>query len=347
MNLKELTEFYIPERILHRDEQLTTIREVFEIFKQSGTAKNILIQGFSGSGKTASINKVLQEQPNSFIYVSGAQQITAHQVLRAITDLSFTTRERLLSEAIRKFRNDPRVIIIDEINKLKRVEEIRWLFNDLNTLYRETGCPIILITNMRGILNIPDHDAIRTLFFRTIEFKPYNPLQLKDIIQDRINLVKAKNDLMVEIPESFLPYVCARAVNESEGSARMALMITQDCILSKNFSQEHIDKIITDTKQSEWDKFVYDLPEVEKKFLSFLANVVENGMKVIPISEIVRGVKSYPPQRISQMINSLQDYGVIERVQSKEDKRMKSVQFVSDDIFEKLNGFMTGISPLS
>lgn len=346
MALKELTEFYIPERILHREQQLNEIREVFKRFKEYGTAKNILIQGFSGTGKTASINKILSEQTNSFIYVSGAQQITAHQVLRAITDMTFTTRERLLSEAIRKFRQDPHVIIIDEINKLKRQEEIRWLFNDINTLYRETGCPIILITNMREILKIPDHDAIRTLFFRVVEFKPYDALQIREILEDRINLIKAKYGKEINLPEDFLPFVSAAAIKESEGSARLALLLTQECILTNNFSQEYIKQILTEMKQSEWEQFIVDLPEVERKFLSLLLVLAERN-KLIPISEIIKKVKDYPPQRISQMIASLEGYGVIERATAATDKRMKTVQFVSEDIFEKLNGLTKDIMPLT
>lgn len=345
MGLKELTEFYMPEKILHREDQLNAIREVFDRFREYGTAKNILVQGFSGAGKTACINKVLSEQNNNFVYVSGSQQITANQVLKAITDLGFTTRERLISEAIRKFRQKPTVIIIDEINKLKRQEELRWLFNDLNTLYRETGCPIILITNMRDVLKIADHDAVRTLFFRIVEFKPYNAHEIQDIVKDRIELINHKYEKKINVPEDFLPYVSAVAVNESEGSARLALLLTQEAILSDNFSRENLQKIIKELKEGEWEQFLLDLPKIERKFLSLLIGLAEKNRN-IAVSEITKIVKDYPPQRISQIINSLESYGIIKRVKSPSDKRMINLQFVSEQTYEKLHKITEEVLPL-
>lgn len=351
MILKELTEFYMPEKILHREDQIKEIKNVFKQFKEFGTGSNLLLCGFSGSGKTTVINNVLSEQENNFIFVSGSQQITAHQILRAITDMTFTTRERLLSEAIRKFRNHPTVIIIDEINKLKRVEEIRWLFNDLNTLFRETGCPIIVITNMREILKIIPKDAKLTLFFKNIEFKSYNPDELRDIIEERINLIKQKCGKEINFPEEFLPYICLTSSREGEGSARLSLFLVKECILSDDFSRENIERLIGKLKQGEWEQFISDLPDIEKRFLSLLIYLVEEKRRfekkeILELKDILRKIKTYPPQRISQLINSLEGYGIIEKARIKEDKRTKCIKFISEDIYEKLNKLTGEIVPL-
>ncbi len=345
--LNELTEFYIPDKILHRDEQLDKIREVFKRFKELGTAKNLLIQGFSGSGKTACINKVLSEQDNHYIYVSGSKQITSTQILKAITDLTFNTRERLLSEAIMMFRKNPHIIIIDEINKLKRVEEIRWLFNDLNTLYRETGCPIIIITNMREILKIPDHDALNTLFFRIVELKPYNALEMKDIIEDRIELIRVKYGKEIKFSKEFdiLSYISAVSVNEAEGSARMALSLIKECIIIGEFTKETVDKIVEEMKESEWREVIDCLPKVERRFLALLIELAQNK-SLIPIGDIIRRLKEYPPSRVSQMINSLERYFIIERAKSNTDKRMINVRFVSKELLQKLEPLIKEVIPL-
>lgn len=345
--LNELTEFYIPDKILHRDKELDKIREVFKRFKELGTAKNLLIQGFSGSGKTACINKILSEQDNHFIYVSGSKQITSTQILKAITDLTFNTRERLLSEAIRMFRKSPRIIIIDEINKLKRVEEIRWLFNDLNTLYRETGCPIILITNMREILKIPDHDALNTLFFRIVELKPYNALEIEEIIRDRIELIRVKYGKEIKLDKDFnvLSYIAAISVKEAEGSARMALSLIKECIITGEFTQKTIDNTIKEMKESEWREVINCLPRVERRFLALLIELAQNK-KLIPIGDIIRRLKDYPPSRISQMINSLERYFIIERAKSSTDKRMINIKFVSQALFDKLEPLTKEVIPL-
>ncbi len=339
----ELTEAYLPDKLLFRDDQISEIEEVFKRFKLHEQPKNLLIHGFSGSGKTTCINDVLSRQNGNYVYISGTQCITAHQILRGITDLNYNTREKILSKAINNMKRKPQVIVIDELNKMKRVEEIKWLFNDLNTLYRETNksCPIIVITNRTSYetgRSIPD-DAKKTLFLNRVEFKPYNAVELGGILQQRIDKTA------IIIPEGFIPLLSTKVFKDYDGSVRSGLFILNECIEANDFSVEMIDKLLEKIKGEEFEEIFQAFPEHEKKFLASLIVLSDEKNEPIPISWIIQNFKELLPQRISQIINSLESYGILIRISPSKDKRKKFVKFIRDDIFQRVNELTSEMIP--
>ena len=57
----ELSDDYIPEKILHRDSQIKEIKKIFKNFKKLGMGTNLVILGVTGSGKTCLIKKIIYE----------------------------------------------------------------------------------------------------------------------------------------------------------------------------------------------------------------------------------------------------------------------------------------------
>ena len=84
-----------------------------------------------------------------------------------------TYAESLENDIIHFLKKTPKVLIIDEVNNLKDDREVFQLFGHLNTIYRETRVPIIVITNNRNIRNMMPDDARKTLLFEIIEFPAY------------------------------------------------------------------------------------------------------------------------------------------------------------------------------
>ena len=335
--IRELTESYTPEKVLHRDNQIKDIKEVFETFKKFKMASNLLLQGFSGSGKTTAVNSVLKNQNGSFVYASGAQNKTSYKLLKSIFDLNFHTVERTLTEGIKKFKEDPKIIVIDEVNKLKDGVELRDLFDNLNTIYRETSCPVILITNQRGVIGLMPDDARLTLLFEKIEFKPYNAIELKDIISDRVELIKKVHP--VNIPEGKLEYIAAVACRDMDGSARSALRITQKCILKNNFTDEEILKALSGIQAEDWRDFLTNLSQNQQKFLGLLLNL-SSGQKKIPFSEILKHLSKYTPSRISQLLDVFEDYGIIKSEyvnRGRAGGNQRFIIFTSTQIYEKIS----------
>lgn len=347
--LKELTESFQPEKVLHRDEQLQEIQKVFENFKKFKLASNLLIQGYSGSGKTTTITNILNKQNGDYVFCSGAQNKTSYKLLKSIFDVNFHTIERTLTEGIKKFKEHPKIIVIDEINKLKDSSEIRDLFDNLNTLYRETSCPIILITNQRGIIGLMPDDARLTLLFEKIEFKPYNSIQLADIIHDRVKIIEKNYN--IEVPEGKIEYIAAVACREMDGSARAALRMTQKCILNNDFSNEAIHNALSGIQAEDWREFLANLALNQQKFLSLLITLLETNKK-IPFSQILRHVDHYTPARVSQLLSVFEDYGIlrseyINKGRAGGNKRF--IVFSSPELYQKISELIDemGVLPLS
>ena len=342
MILRELTEGFVPEKVLHRDEQLERIRKVFENFKKLGLGSNILIQGFSGSGKTVTVKRVLQEYNGDCVFVSGAQANTAFKLIRSIFDVNSVTIERALSEGIMKFQKNPRVIIIDEINKLKNGTELRVLFDLLNTFYRETECPIILITNKRGIVGLMPDDARLTLMFEKIEFEPYNALQLKDILFERLKSVQEKNPNL-DVPDGRIEYICALANKDMQSSARAALRIIKRCLLNNDFSDKTIKNAVDGLREEDWREFWNRFSITQKKLLSLLVEIMAFPKK-IPYSDVLKHYSSkYDPSTVSKLVDSVEETYII--VSEHENKgraggNKRFIHFNTKNHFEKVKEFL-------
>ena len=341
MMLKEFSEGFIPEKVLHREEQIKKLTDIFNNFRNIGMASNLLIQGFSGSGKTLSVKKVLQNQNGDFVFVSGAQSNTAFKLVRSIFDVNASTIERVLSDGIIKFQEHPKVIIIDEINKLKNKTELRILFDILNTFYRETECPIILITNQKGIVQAMPDDARLTLMFEKIEFNPYNATQLSDIFRNRMEDV-FKTNPNLKIPDGRLNFIGAVVNKEIDSSARAGLKIIKKCLLNNNFSDDSINSAIKGIVEEGWRDYFGRFTLNQKKLFELLIRIMEYPKK-IPYSDILKHYSTSDPSTISKLVDSVEETNII--VSEYENKgraggNKKFIFFNTKNHYEKIKEFV-------
>lgn len=343
-----------PDRVLFRDEQINELKESFDRFENHELpTKNILIHGYPGTGKTTVINLLRKQYNRNWIYISGEKCNTAHGVIKGVTGItSFSTRERILSEAITQLNSKPTGIIIDELNKLKRVEELRWLFNDLNTLYRGTNkrIPLIVITNKNTIETkkfIPA-DALDTFQLKEIEFTPYTQQQITGILENRLSIIKEKHGLEINIPEGFLNYLSAYLCKYHDGSLRIAFDTFSEAVKSNSLNDEFVKLHCNKIRVKEFEEVFLNLPTQSKKFITTLVSIVDMfGNNEIPVSYLVEKITDLFPQQISQFINNLEEQGYIisEYSKIKGMRRNKHVKFIREDIFKEISKLTKNIEP--
>ena len=297
----ELSEEYIPNQIIHREKQVKEISSIFTNFKKTGMGTNLAILGVTGAGKTVIIKKVIEEQGQS-IYINCNETKTPFKTLSKICLKKVKTQSDVLEQTIKSLRDNPRIIILDEIDKIKNLFA---LANDLNTIYRKTMIPIIIISFKRNIVESLPSDVRKTLFFHKLNLPSYNAIELKDILESRIKLVEL--ELLDKLDEGRRNFICAIA--SKQGSARVLMNILVRCIQSNNFTQKHIEYLYEEMNKKDWRGFVEDINETEKKFLEILTRN-SNCEKSIDF-QFLQNKMGLSAGRISQLISIFERYDVI------------------------------------
>lgn len=329
----ELSEEYIPERFVDREEQYGKIKKIFSNFKKFGCGTNMAIFGVTGSGKTSLIKKIIQEENNSK-YINCQNVRTTHKVIQELFNIKAKELADVSSLAVEELKRSPKVLIIDEIDKIKDLDS---MMNILNFIYRKTMVPIIIMTLKRDLLeNIPV-DAKKTLFFSRINLPSYDSFALKEILIDRIGLIK-KNRGESSIPEidsGTISFISAMAAQQ--GSARVLLAITLKCFQEDNFSQDFIQEVYCELIKQDWMGFLQELNSIEKEFLLSLLETAD-GEKEISSLEL-QNINKISQPRTSQLINVLEKYGVaVSRHDNlgRQGGRKRMVRFSSNEVYEDL-----------
>ena len=329
--INELSDDYLPDTVLHRKKQMEEIRQIFKNFQRLGMGTNLALLGVTGSGKSCIIKKIIEEENNA-IYISGSETRTPFKTIKAICNLRIQTHEEVLRITIERLKENPKILVIDEIDKIKNFVQ---LVNDLNTIYRKTSIPIIIVTLKRNIIEQMPSDARKTLFFERINLPSYTATELKDILNSRIKLIRDLHGF----DESVVNYIAAIASNQ--GSARVVLNITLRCLQKNNFSQRFIEKIYKEMMKEDWLDFVNDINETEKGFLRKLLEKCDYEKEVT--SEILQKEMKLSPARTSQLINTFERYSaVVSRHENlgRAGGRRRFIKFATKEIYNELNKVM-------
>lgn len=321
----QLSENYVPKRILFRDKELNELREVFNNFEKWKVGTNIALLGVTGSGKTTLLKQILKEKDNS-VYISCLDTKSPCNTIKKICNSKKRTFSDVQSETVNMLKANPKIIILDEIDKVSNLTE---LFNCLNYIYRETQVPIIIATLKRDIIQKLPIDARNTLFFEKISLPSYNVSQLKDIILERISEMSIK----INIDDGALNYICA--LSGRQGSARVLIKLLLGCLQKDNFKQEFINSMFVRIMKEEMFGFIDDLNPTEREFINNI--IVECGDSGEVKSCELEKLMNLTPGRISQLANIFEKYGVIaSRIKNlgRMGGRQRYIKFISKEIFE-------------
>ncbi len=328
----ELSDDYLPEEVLHRDKQIEEIKNIFKNFKKLGMGTNLALFGVTGSGKTTIIKKIIKDENNA-IYISCSEAHTTYKAIKKIFNLNISTQEELLKKTIERLLKEPRILIFDEIDKVKNLSQ---LVNTLNTIYRKTMIPIIIITPKRNIIKQMPTDARKTLFFEKITLPSYNAHELKNILKSRLKLVDQK---IRDLDEGTVNYISAIAAQH--GSARVLMNLTLRCIQKNNFTQKFIEIVFKEMMKEDWIDFVNEINETERAFLRCLLEKCDFEKEVT--SEELQGKMKLTAARISQLINTFERYSAITSRHENLGRaggRRRFVKFDTKEIYKELDKMM-------
>ena len=209
-DITKLSFDYVPEKLLHREEQWRKLEVMFEPVTQGGYSQNALIVGSIGTGKTVTSKRFCTELSMSarkagksieWTIVNCRQRNSeASTLLKMINyfdpnfpDRGFSAQElrKVLRKHIEK-RGGHCIFVLDEVDALFRsgasdlVYFLSRLPEESDTLKNKVS---LILISQRHVFDLLDKSALST-FKRTniIEFGKYTKEQLFDIISARADL---------------------------------------------------------------------------------------------------------------------------------------------------------------
>lgn len=234
-NEEALSESFVPENILHRENVVKEIARCLAPALKNKAINNLFIIGTTGVGKTTVMRWILNEQfDGSSVYINCWQCRSEHKILGEILHkLGFVVHGRESNnELIKKLERCKRkpVVCLDEVDQLKEPAVLYTLAR------KEIG--LILISNHSFMSWDLDARVKSSLLLNEIEFKQYTHQELSDILKHRIGFALRPSSISDEV-------VRAIAIM-AKGDARVALLTLKAAAINaeaKDLSQVTLEEV--------------------------------------------------------------------------------------------------------
>jgi len=229
---------YIPEKLPHRDEQITCLGGIVAPVLRSSPCSNVFIYGKTGTGKTAVTKYVLNKlsskarEINASVgvcYVNCRLAGTEYRVLSILCEalnvrVPFTGLA--VGEVFDRFKEglDSQrkifIVVLDEIDALVKVrgDTLLYELTRVNETLRHGRTSIIGISNDLRFKEFLDPRVLSSLSEEEIVFRPYDAAELQDILWRRAQIAFTKG----AISDSAIA-LCAALAAAEHGDARRAL----------------------------------------------------------------------------------------------------------------------------
>ena len=242
LNTVALDYDYIPKLLPYREKEQHKIANSIKPLFQKRNARNLMLYGLPGVGKTVATKHVLKELEQETdeiipIYINCWTHNSSHKIICQICDqLDYKfiqnkkTHElfKIIKEKLNKVGT---VFCFDEIDKL---DDFDFLYFILENIYR--SC-LILISNYKTYLNNLDSRLKSRLTGEFLEFKSYNESETVGILKNRLkyafvsnvwndgafNLIAEKTWLMQDIRSGL--YLMRESGNSAEDKSSKTITI--------------------------------------------------------------------------------------------------------------------------
>ncbi|PKP54291.1 MAG: hypothetical protein CVT90_02010 [Candidatus Altiarchaeales archaeon HGW-Altiarchaeales-3] len=317
-DLSVLSPHYVPEKLPHRMEHAKSISNILAPVVRDEKPNNLFIYGKTGTGKSC-VTRYVARKLNEFIKNSNLPVVakiiymnckiynTKYQVLKVIAENnSLNDVENNLINAPLRDRPDKKlegmtpvdlyeriktviqdnninlILVLDEIDQIKKGDDLKdltYILTRSNDELLKGHVSLIGITNSMKLEKRLDPRSRSTLCEEKMFFKPYNAVELKDILKQRVELGLHEDS----IEDSSIGYIAAIVAQQHDGDARYALKILQKSgeITQQKRELKINDAAVESAKESVEKDIVAEsisaLPEHEKMTLYAIAELSEQG----------------------------------------------------------------------
>lgn len=299
INDRVLCEDFLPERILHREDQLKIILSSLKDFLMSKRGINMFFYGNTGTGKTllaryiANIIKSINISKKMNIKVSyincksliskEADYYVIGKIYSDVTNDKFRKGKKKYEMIENLFEylanHDLKLIIfLDEFDSLvngKSNEDILYLFlRDFDIEFPSKISLILISNNITFLNNLDPRTKSSFSSFIKVEFPPYNAEALREILTDRAKLAIKEG----AIDRGIINYISAKVVKYFSGDARIAINVLRLSAIiadSKNklkIEKEDVDEAFNNIDFDILKSIIFSLNSTQRLLLLSLIN---------------------------------------------------------------------------
>jgi len=280
-----ITPHYTPKRLPFREKQIEEVTSTLSVALEGHRPNNLFLYGKTGTGKTATTKFVLNDlrefvekgkKPVVEIYMNCRNYNSKYKVLAKIVQKFYPEKDFIgysgsfIYEKMAEFseKNETQTIIgLDEIDKVKDVDELVYALTRANDELKKGGISIIGISNQLTFKDRLDPRTKSSLCGKELVFPPYNAKELTEILKERVG--KAFMENVVE--SSAINIAAAFAARES-GDARTAVMLL---LRAGELAEKKGKKKVTDSEVKKAKK------SVEQEITMEMINTLPSQQKLV------------------------------------------------------------------
>ena len=361
-----LTDRFIPDKLPHRNEEIKVLGYTLASVLRGARPSNLFLYGKTGTGKTAATKFVLNRlgekaKDQGFelrsAYVNCQTVDTNYRVFAELchhlnVQVPFTglPSDEVFSRLCNALDSKGGffIIVLDEVDALvkKSGSETLYQLTRINTVLKEAKVSLIGISNDLKFKEYLDARVLSSLSEEEVVFKPYNAVELRDILEERAKMAFIEGAL----EDGVIPLIAAIAARE-HGDARRAIDLLRvsgeiaERKGSTRITTEHVKLAMDSIERNTVKEVINTLPLQSKVVIVSIykglhdrkGNVVSSGELYEIYQDTCKElhVDILSQRRVSDLINELDTLGIIcTRVVSRgRYGRTKEIQFA---VAEKL-----------
>lgn len=334
---------YTPQDVKHRGKEVDKIAKILAPSLRLNKPSNLFLYGKTGTGKTLSILHVSQQIkdiagknniPLRIIYINCKLKKVTDTEYRLIAQISRELGEEIpytglpTDEVYRAFyeKMDKEkqlfILVLDEIDQLvKKIgDDVLYNLTRINTELKNAQIAIVGVSNDLVFADNLDPRVKSSLSEEEIVFKPYDALQIQDILKERAKAAFEQNTICDGVIAK-----CAAYAAMNHGDARRAidlLRIASELAERNGENKVEIKHIDEANEKMERDRVVDIVLAQPKQFQATLYSILCTAQGEEPIStgsiynfyrKLCENTSLRPltQRRISDIIAELDMFGII------------------------------------